>query len=128
MQQQIHDELNLIQRDILIPLCIALDPSLTRPKDLYDLLLIDVLMGSQARTSKVKEAISALQLYFHRYFVNLEQPPGSSSAQDPQTRELLKERWKWLKNYQMWEANRMVFLYPENYIRPELRSTKTPQF
>ena len=128
LQQQIHDELNLIQRDIFIPLSIALDSSLTRPKDLYDLLLIDVLMGSQARTSKVKEAISALQLYFHRYFVNLEQPPGSSPAQDPQTRELLKERWKWLKNYQMWEANRMVFLYPENYIRPELRSTKTPQF
>lgn len=127
LQQQLHDELNLIQRDIFIPLSIALDPSLTRPKDLYDLLLIDVLMGSQARTSVVKEAISAIQLYFHRYLVNLEQP-GLSPEQDLQTRELFKERWKWLKNYRVWEANRKVFLYPENYIRPELRLSKTQQF
>ena len=129
LQQQIHDELNLIQRDLFIPLCIALDPSLTLPKDLYDLLLIDVLMGSQARTSKVAEAISAIQLYFHRYFVNLEQldiaQPGLTAVQ---VREQLKEEWKWLKNYRVWEANRQVFLYPENYIRPELRSTKTTEF
>ncbi|MDH5729885.1 MAG: neuraminidase-like domain-containing protein, partial [Gammaproteobacteria bacterium] len=33
-----------------------------------------------------------------------------------------------MKNYRVWEANRKVFLYPENYIRPELRDTKTPEF
>jgi hypothetical protein len=33
-----------------------------------------------------------------------------------------------MKNYRVWEANRKVFLYPENYIRPELRDTKTPAF
>ncbi len=26
----------------------------------------------------------------------------------------------------MWEANRKVFLYPENYLEPELRDDKTP--
>ena len=36
--------------------------------------------------------------------------------------------WKWMKNYRVWEANRKVFLYPENWIEPELRDDKTPFF
>lgn len=28
----------------------------------------------------------------------------------------------------MWEANRKVFLYPENWIEPELRDDKSPLF
>ena len=33
-----------------------------------------------------------------------------------------------LKRYRVWQANRKQFLYPENYIEPELRDEKTPQF
>src|SRR5262245_18644975 len=29
--------------------------------------------------------------------------------------------WEWRKNYRVWEANRKVFLYPENWIEPDLR-------
>jgi hypothetical protein len=29
--------------------------------------------------------------------------------------------WKWRKNYRLWDANRRIFLYPENWIEPELR-------
>lgn len=29
--------------------------------------------------------------------------------------------WKWRKNYRVWDANRKIFLYPENWIEPELR-------
>jgi len=29
--------------------------------------------------------------------------------------------WKWRKNYRRWDANRGIFLYPENWIEPELR-------
>jgi SpoVK/Ycf46/Vps4 family AAA+-type ATPase len=29
--------------------------------------------------------------------------------------------WKWRKNYRIWDANRRIFLYPENWIEPELR-------
>ena len=32
--------------------------------------------------------------------------------------------WSWLKRYRAWEANRKVFLYPENWIEPELRPDK----
>ena len=33
-----------------------------------------------------------------------------------------------MKNYRVWEANRKVLLYPENWIEPELRDDKTPFF
>ena len=32
------------------------------------------------------------------------------------------------KPYRVWEANRKVFLNPENYLEPELRDNKTPVF
>ena len=36
--------------------------------------------------------------------------------------------WKWMKSYRVWQANRLVFLYPENWIEPELRDDKSPFF
>ena len=33
-----------------------------------------------------------------------------------------------MKNYRVWEANRKIWLYPENWIEPELRDDKTPFF
>ena len=36
--------------------------------------------------------------------------------------------WTWLKRFRVWEANRKVFVEPENYLEPELRDDKTPQF
>jgi hypothetical protein len=29
--------------------------------------------------------------------------------------------WQWRKNCRVWDANRRIFLYPENWIEPELR-------
>jgi hypothetical protein len=34
--------------------------------------------------------------------------------------------WEWLRRYRQWQANRKVFLSPENYLEPELRDDKTP--
>ena len=33
-----------------------------------------------------------------------------------------------MKNYRVWEANRKIWLYPENWIEPELRDDKTTVF
>jgi len=29
--------------------------------------------------------------------------------------------WNWLKNYRVWDANRKIFVYPENWIEPDER-------
>ncbi|MEM9218659.1 MAG: hemopexin repeat-containing protein [Cyanobacteria bacterium P01_F01_bin.150] len=125
---EVHNKLNLLKRDALVPYTIFKDPEIEDARDLYEPLLIDVQMGETAQISRIKEAISAVQLYFHRYFINLEDITLKSSENGGIQKEDLKERWQWMRNYRVWEANRKVFLYPENYIRPELRDTKTPEF
>ncbi|AOW98559.1 hypothetical protein BJP34_03050 [Moorena producens PAL-8-15-08-1] len=126
LHNEIRDELNLLKRDALLPYAIHQDDKVNNARELYQTLLIDVEMGSEASTSKIKEAIAAVQLFMHRYFINLEEAE-LTNPQGKRRQDLLK-RWEWMKNYRVWEANRKVFLYPENYIRAELRDTKTPEF
>ncbi|HUS75232.1 MAG TPA: LamG-like jellyroll fold domain-containing protein [Methanothrix sp.] len=82
--------------------------------------LMDMRVGSEVLTSRIVQGTAALQYYIQRCLMNLE--PGV----DPST--IPMQEWEWVKNYRVWEANRKVFLYPENYIEPELRDTKTPLF
>ncbi len=111
ISQQLHNELNVIKRDALVPYVISQDAGVENERELYEQLLIDVEMGSCGKTSRIEEAIAAVQLYFHRYFVNLEDiTPDNPDA----TKRALKTYWQWMKNYRVWEANRKVFLYPEN--------------
>jgi hypothetical protein len=37
-------------------------------------------------------------------------------------------RWKYMAKYTLWEANRKLFLYPENWIDPAIRDNKTELF
>jgi hypothetical protein len=83
----------------------------------YEFFLLDVQIGSEVETSRIVQGTAALQLYVQRCLMNLEK------GVDPATIPI--QQWEWMKNYRVWEANRKVFLYPENYIEPELRGTKT---
>lgn len=96
--------------------------------DLYHHFLTDVMVEGCARTSKVVAAVSSVQLYVHRVLMNLEQSEGSPVVVARFDNAERQEEWKWRKNYQVWVANRKVFLYPENYIEPGLRDDKTPLF
>lgn len=40
----------------------------------------------------------------------------------------MKSSWAWRRNYRVWEANRQVFLFPENWVEPELRPPSSAQF
>lgn len=126
LHNEIRDKLNLLKRDALLPYAINQDQGVSNARELYQKLLIDVEMGSEVSISKIKEAIAAVQLFMHRYFINLE--PAELKPDQVKRRQDLLKRWEWMKNYRVWEANRKVFLYPENYIRAELRDSKTPEF
>ncbi|QII85021.1 hypothetical protein G3T20_10260 [Bordetella hinzii] len=89
-------------------------------EQLYEQLLIDVDMGACMSTSRIKQAAASVQLFVQRCLMNLE-PEVAPTAIDPR-------QWAWMKRYRVWEANRKVFLYPENWILPELRDDKTPFF
>lgn len=99
--------------------------------DLYAYFLIDAQMQGCARTSRLVAAMSSAQTYVHRILLNLEQ--DRRDVNDPDHVHILPsvipgDEWSWRKNYRVWEANRKVFLWPENYIEPELRDDKTPLF
>lgn len=93
---------------------------ITTARDLYEYLLIDVEVSGVVQTSYIQEAISAVQLYVYRCLHALE--PGLLVKKE------LLNWWSWVENYRVWQANREVFLYPENYTQPELRKDKSPQF
>ncbi|MEE9356701.1 MAG: neuraminidase-like domain-containing protein [Methylococcaceae bacterium] len=98
--------------------------------DLYHYFLIDTELEGCARTSKVVAGIASLQLYIQRVIMNLEQTPIEV---DPGLQIRFRDgnaqaQWAWRKNYRVWEANRKVFLFPENYLEPDLRHNKTPLF
>ena len=102
--------------------------------DLYSFFLIDVEMSGVVKISKVKAGISSLQLYIHRCLMNLEQSQTEDNELnirfkiDKKDWQQFEKEWEWRQNYRVWEANRKVFLYPENWIEPELRDNKTPIF
>jgi hypothetical protein len=98
--------------------------------DLYHYFLIDVDMGGCGRTSRLVSAISSLQLYVHRVRMNLEQDQREDGEQKVRVQLSTEaaDEWIWRRNYRVWEANRKVFLWPENYLEPDLRDDKTDQF
>lgn len=88
--------------------------------DLYYYFLLDTELEACASSSLIVAATNSIQLYLHRCFMGLEEGINP-------TAEMIEE-WPWRKNYRVWEANRKVFLYPENYLEPDLRDNKTPAF
>ncbi|NUP11206.1 MAG: hypothetical protein HOW73_34605, partial [Polyangiaceae bacterium] len=110
------------QRNALVGHLIAQSSALKSPEDLYANLLIDVQMDPCALTSRLVLAHSSCQLFIQRIQMNLESGAGLSPNR------YLALEWDWMKNYRVWEANRKVFLWPENWIEPDLRDDKSPLF
>lgn len=124
----LQDELRVLKRDALLGVLmgsLATDNS----DDIYRHYLIDPAMAPCALTSRIVEATGAVQLFAQRILLNLEPlatferhgPPLAFSREDAQ-------RWQWRKNYRVWEAARKVFLFPENWLEPELRDGKSVFF
>ncbi|WP_340199995.1 neuraminidase-like domain-containing protein [Ascidiimonas sp. W6] len=128
------DKINTLKRDVLCDYIIAKKDTFkfSDRSDLYNFFLLDVEMSGCFRTSRLVCTISSLQLYIHRCLINLEQSDKNlnPAIEDVKVNPtwIPAEEWKWRKNYRVWEANRKVFLYPENYIDPTLRANKTHIF
>lgn len=98
--------------------------NITSARDLFSYFLIDVQIDGSIQTSKVREAISAVQLYIHRCLNHME--PGVTFSSTVTTK--IQTLWNWMYSYREWLTNREVFLFPENYIEPELRNDTSPEF
>jgi Tc toxin complex TcA C-terminal TcB-binding domain/ABC toxin N-terminal region/Neuraminidase-like domain/Salmonella virulence plasmid 28.1kDa A protein len=91
---------------------------------LFDHFLIDVQMSSCEVTTRVIQAYAAVQLFVERCLMGLEEPNVvvDTSRDDTWT------WWQWMKRYRIWEANREVFLYPENWLIESQRPNRTEIF
>ncbi len=120
----VSERLRGLQRDALVAYVLTLpairNQAITNANQLFEYFLLDTQMDPTIKTTRIKQAISSVQLFVQRCFLNLE-PDVPLYLMD-------LDIWEWMKNYRVWEANRKVFLYPENWIEPDLRRDKTPLF
>ncbi|APR86765.1 Insecticidal toxin complex protein TccB1 [Minicystis rosea] len=96
------------------------DRGYTDTDQLFSDLYIDVQMAACQLTSRIKQAISSVQTFVQRALLHLE--PKAKLTEEA------AQEWSWRRSYRLWEANRKIFLYPENWIYPELRDDKSDLF
>ncbi|MGB8193187.1 MAG: neuraminidase-like domain-containing protein, partial [Chitinophagaceae bacterium] len=108
------------KRNALVAYLLAVNPDMKDENDLFDYFLVDVEMESCMPSSRIVQAHGTIQLFVQRCLMGLEPAAAADIDNDKSWNQ-----WKWMKNYRVWEANRKVFLYPENWIEPELRDDKS---
>lgn len=117
--QPVFDRLRQRKRDALVSHLVHVGPFETEA-DLYEEYLVDPGMEPVVQTSRIQLAIASVQLFVQRALLSLEDrvPPGA----------IARDRWEWMRRYRVWEANRKIFLYPENWLEPEFRDSKSGLF
>ncbi len=117
--QPIFDKLRRRQRDALVAYVMQ-QQGFARMEQLYEYFLIDPGMEPVVQTSRIRLAIGSVQLFIQRCLLNME-PKVHPSV-------ITAKQWEWMKRYRVWEANRKIFLFPENWLEPEFRDDKTHLF
>ncbi|MDT4292018.1 neuraminidase-like domain-containing protein [Methylomonas sp. MO1] len=122
----IYDSLRKKQRDALVShLTHVMEGEKPKygdtPEKLFEYLLLDPGMEPVVVASRIQAAISSVQLFVQRCLMNLE-PEGV----DPQIIDA--KRWEWVRRYRVWEVNRKMFIWPENWLDPEFRDDKSHIF
>jgi hypothetical protein len=118
--KEIMDTIRPEKRNALVAYLLAVNPLMKDENDLYDYFLVDVEMEACMPSSRIVQAHGTIQLFVQRCLMGLEPKAAADLNNDKSW-----EQWKWMKNYRVWEANRKVFLYPENWIEAELRDDKS---
>jgi receptor-binding and translocation channel-forming TcA subunit of Tc toxin/ABC toxin-like protein/neuraminidase-like protein len=90
--------------------------------DVFACWLIDVDMCACQPSSRIVQASAAVQMFVQRCLMGLE-PQARVNVNDDGW-----QQWAWMKYYRVWEANRRVFAYPENYAEPGLQRNKSEIF
>lgn len=78
---------------------------------LFDYFLIDTQMCSCMDTSRVVQAYETVQLFVERCLMNLEPAVSVDASKDEGWGD-----WNWRQRYRLWQADREVFLWPENWL------------
>jgi len=133
LSTEIQDAMRERKRDSLLAWHLAQPQPANAPSgkwenanDVYAYYLLDIEMSACMLTSRLVQGAGSIQLFVMRCFMGLE--PEVTVNVDGDNGDSAWEWWNWMRKYRVWEANRKVFLYPENWIEPELRLDKSPFF
>jgi hypothetical protein len=92
--------------------------------DLYEFWLLDVQVSQNVPTSPVACAIASLQQLVNSMMLNMEPGYSDDSLTPAQTKA-----WRdGLNRYPMWAARQQLHHFPDIYLDPTLRLTKTDSF
>ncbi|OCW26254.1 neuraminidase-like domain-containing protein [Pseudomonas sp. S3E12] len=137
MSKSIDCQLNETLRDVLVAYYLnvvvpntqefigaQLSDKLKTANDLYEYKLLDVLVSQDVTTSPVASAIASLQQYINGALMGME--PGYETRV---MEEHLITQWREINSqYPIWAANQQLQYYPEVYIDPSLRLSKSTYF
>ncbi len=129
LSAEIQDVLRERKRDALAAYLLTQSPAdppsdkWENTNDLYAYYLLDVEMSSCQLTSRLVQGSGSVQLFVQRCFMGLE--PEVVVKADGADGDSAWRWWKWMRKYRVWEANRKVFLWPENWIEPELKKDRS---
>jgi hypothetical protein len=115
------DALRTQQRDALAAWLVG-NKQYADANALFDAFLIDTQMCPCMLTSRIKQAIGSTQLFIQRALM------GDPRVGVKLTPDQAAQWQSFEGRYRLWQANREVFLYPENWLDPTLRDDKTPFF
>ncbi|EEJ2305794.1 hypothetical protein YI53_003914 [Salmonella enterica subsp. enterica] len=134
MSMNIAASLNEHQRDALLSYYLGQyvpasgNPDLTNrvqtPEDVYEYLLMDPQISNAVPTTRVAQAISGIQQYINAITMNME--PGYQTQKLDQ--KSISDWNDGLSQYDVWAGKVVLDTYPENYISPVLRSSRTRYF
>ena len=133
LSAEIQDTLRERKRDALVAYLLTRAQPADAPSgkwentnDLYAYYLLDVEMSSCQLTSRLVQGSGSIQLFVQRCFMGLEPDVEVKASGDDG--DSAWRWWNWMRKYRVWEANRKVFLWPENWIEPELKKDRSQFF
>jgi peptidoglycan hydrolase-like protein with peptidoglycan-binding domain len=125
--KSVFDKLRQRRRDALVAYLVnalALESS----NQLFEYFLVDPGMEPVVQTSRLRLALSSVQTFIQRCLLNLENGNSEHPERNVVPAAIRADWWEWMKRYRVWQANREIFLFPENWLEPELRLDKSDLF
>ncbi|WP_248916891.1 neuraminidase-like domain-containing protein [Pseudomonas moorei] len=118
--------------DVAIEEGVKLSERVETPDDLFEYLLIDTKICSQVTTSLVAEATYSVQMYINRclngYDPEVDNDSGSTMVTESQPGGFLYDWDNYNQVFSTWAGKERLQYYPETYLDPTLRYSKTETF
>jgi len=116
--KDISDELRRRKRDALVACITGMHPEIfTMREKLFEWFLVDPGMEPVVKTSRIRMALESVRRFIQRCL------DGKETWVSPSA--INKEQWKVRGRFRFWQANRRIFLHPENWLEPEFRDDKS---